>query len=679
MKKIKFLLILSLMIPLIVSCNYNNLNSSNSSGFSSNLDSSVNIEDYPNTSYYLQIDNWDNYEDLKAKLQILNQNHITYLPYNSNWEVNSLADQSLKNFDMVSQVYSYEDTLKTNTYSSSNTAGWQKEHAFCQSLMNHYVSSMEKYLTINDSMKVKSIKIVNSQFQIEHIDSSFTYSSMLGKSYSYQDTKTAVDLYLIENNQLVKKTKISSSYVGETMVLCDVSNIKEITSVGISSFDFSDVNVITKDETIALGEINRLYFNFDGEGSKGGVSSDYHNIFAALGNGNSSRGNKELGTVNNPNIIQEGYKSNQSTFEPSDKDKGKLARAILYMDLMYDDINLLDGNYDINQVLFEGYGIHGNRDTILSWASTYKVDYLEYQHNQVVYSYQNNRNPFVDFPNLVDYLYGDKKNSSGTLTDLIENSSYYQLDMENDETMNIAIEGVKYQYQVGEQYSLFDINSIYEVKKNLSTLKIENRNDVTSSIVDNYTFTTNDIGKKLVTVNYQNFSTSYYIEILAKDNSNECEYQYSFIVDNAANSGIFGSGSEILSSTNPKTIDLGGIEFKFSLEEGKRGTGSKDKGVGFGSSTTPIKTLTIESIEPLTYENMNLVKGIYINSSCAKDGNYTVKIYFDDQEVFVGDYNNFDSQMNEFVFDEVQSGKVKIVFSNVNKTLYLKDIRIDFE
>lgn len=52
---------------------------------------------------------------------------------------------------------------------------------------------------------------------------------------------------------------------------------------------------------------------------------------------------------------------------------------------------------------------HGVRSTLLEWHELDPVDDFERNRNDVIYSYQGNRNPFIDHPELVDYIWGDQQ------------------------------------------------------------------------------------------------------------------------------------------------------------------------------------------------------------------------------------------------------------------------------
>ena len=45
----------------------------------------------------------------------------------------------------------------------------------------------------------------------------------------------------------------------------------------------------------------------------------------------------------------------------------------------------------------------------MKWAKQDPVSEKEINRNEAVYGIQNNRNPFIDYPGLEDYIWGDKK------------------------------------------------------------------------------------------------------------------------------------------------------------------------------------------------------------------------------------------------------------------------------
>ena len=122
------------------------------------------------------------------------------------------------------------------------------------------------------------------------------------------------------------------------------------------------------------------------------------------------------------------HSEDQSTifFEPQDSDKGDIARACFYMVACYNNIS---GNETITQfnpnlTLVDYASSSGEREDssathavgmgilsdLLEWHKLDPVDEYEIHRNNLIYNnYQHNRNPFIDFPEWVDYIWGDEK------------------------------------------------------------------------------------------------------------------------------------------------------------------------------------------------------------------------------------------------------------------------------
>ncbi|MBB5208814.1 endonuclease [Chiayiivirga flava] len=110
---------------------------------------------------------------------------------------------------------------------------------------------------------------------------------------------------------------------------------------------------------------------------------------------------------------------NSSVFQVWHKFKGNVARAMFYMDLRYEGgTNAVTGTSepdlrltsDLSLVVGTGgnasVAYMGKLSTLLLWHQQDPVDTAEQLRNEVVYSYQGNRNPFVDHPEWVACIYG---------------------------------------------------------------------------------------------------------------------------------------------------------------------------------------------------------------------------------------------------------------------------------
>ncbi|MBP5323206.1 MAG: endonuclease [Bacteroidaceae bacterium] len=97
-----------------------------------------------------------------------------------------------------------------------------------------------------------------------------------------------------------------------------------------------------------------------------------------------------------------------TVFEPIDEYKGDIARIYFYMATRYEDeISSWSGN-----VFGSGNGYNNGLKTwtinvLLQWHRNDPVSQKEIDRNNNVFTLQKNRNPFVDFPRLAEYIWGD--------------------------------------------------------------------------------------------------------------------------------------------------------------------------------------------------------------------------------------------------------------------------------
>src|SRR5690606_11529744 len=111
---------------------------------------------------------------------------------------------------------------------------------------------------------------------------------------------------------------------------------------------------------------------------------------------NSSRNNRDYGTDQSQgNNAYNGPANTQGSW------RGDVARALFYMATRYSALSLVNGNppdSTPNQI--------GDLETLLTWNTTDPSDDFEMNRNNVIYSWQQNRNPFIDHPELAAYVYG---------------------------------------------------------------------------------------------------------------------------------------------------------------------------------------------------------------------------------------------------------------------------------
>ena len=138
-----------------------------------------------------------------------------------------------------------------------------------------------------------------------------------------------------------------------------------------------------------------------------GAYSDAHNLKPCDATVNSSRGYKDFdnGGVQHEEATECNYTN--STWEPRDDSKGDVARIIFYMHTRYSGDT---GEPNLNVVDFINTFPNaqmGRLSTLLEWNNQDPVDAFERRRNDVIYGWQNNRNPFVDYPHLANLIWAN--------------------------------------------------------------------------------------------------------------------------------------------------------------------------------------------------------------------------------------------------------------------------------
>ena len=532
--------------------------SSPSADFSSSNSSDFFDErDYYN-GYYSSLVSWNNGEDLKNQLHAIIRNGYQPLSYvksnKQNYDTNIHADHSRTDFEYLNVIYS-----STNAYKADTNKGWQREHAWCASLMCGSTTS--------EAVKQK------------------------------------------------------------------------------------------------------------------GRATDFHNLFAANASGNQSRGNKNYGYANKQAETykadyltdngDDGYSYDSSIFEPANIDKGRLARAIFYMATMYKDEEI----DTVNNITMKGLTIVenpvsyvagnncafaiGGLSTLLEWNKDYVVDYLEMQHNVAVYSdadnpdgvAQGNRNPFVDYPELADYVYGSKKNSPGQLTQVKAAASYRGCAEEG--ISHYALKEAKREFNYGDTLTANDY-SVVSVNKNYSYTPATA--NITNSF-DNHTFTESDAQSPIATITTPTNTISYRISL---DPMGVC------------NSGVLGFTTDGINKKLPNTnqeITIGGVPLYFNFSttfEDVETTGmtinannADGGGITIGSTNRALTQLVV------TTKNSYTVDAVYAKAKAGNaSSNYSLTIKVGNVAVATGTINDSkDMKVFGGALSNTYTGQISFVFT----------------
>ena len=435
-----------------------------------------------------------------------------------------------------------------------------------------------------------------------------------------------------------------------------------------------------------------------------GRATDFHNLFASFTSGNTSRGNKNFGMADKTDPTYQskldsngdGYSFDSVNFEPSDKDKGRLSRALFYMATMYNEVE-----YDpYNNVTMQPLQIVeenvpyvagdecafaiGNLSTLLSWTD-YPVDELEYQHNESVYSYvpsvhevnveenhaQGNRNPYVDFPGLVDYAFGSKKDEAGSLDDVV--SSYEFLDKKEEGVERYAISQAKRKYAVGDVFAQEDIQ-VVSIGYDGSKAPFEGFTVDGKAFGDAF----ESVGNLDITIQTPINDISYSLEVISEDPLALAQYQHKVTAKSEGND-FYGIAS---SNDTENRVTLSGVEWDVYWKSGSVQSNSQYFGCKFGTNTAPVQTLRFTSATAFSYQSLDQIKGIYLSGATASGSSYNVKMWIGDEQIYSGKLNYIDQSTKDECYGKTspaKQGKVKIEITNITKAVYVDTIAVILE
>ena len=226
----------------------------------------------------------------------------------------------------------------------------------------------------------------------------------------------------------------------------------------------------------------------------------------------------KLGTCTYP-----GYSG--TVFEPDDEYKGDLARTYFYMVTCYkDELPNWPGSPQLNYA--------GNRykafstwtiNMLMEWTRLDPVSEKEIKRNEAVYEIQNNRNPFIDHPELAEYIWGNMQgkcwNGSGedipaAITTPINGSTVdmgtINVSEQKEITINVKGEGLTQGISL-----VMEDNEFFYVNQNAFTASEVNNG--TSLVIG---FASDDAGvySDQITLSSEEVSTTFTVTITVTEN-----------------------------------------------------------------------------------------------------------------------------------------------------------------
>lgn len=155
--------------------------------------------------------------------------------------------------------------------------------------------------------------------------------------------------------------------------------------------------------------------------------SDAFHLYPTDGRVNGQRGNHPFGETAFGTTLTNGKGRlgastfagySQTVFEPVDEYKGDFARTYFYFATRYENIMVSGINgASFNNTTYPSFS-NWSREMFLKWHRNDPVSQKEITRNNVIFGFQQNRNPFIDHPEMVEHVWGQLVNSPWILASI---------------------------------------------------------------------------------------------------------------------------------------------------------------------------------------------------------------------------------------------------------------------
>ena len=406
-----------------------------------------------------------------------------------------------------------------------------------------------------------------------------------GTYYSAADGKKGAALKTAMCGIIYDRTEKSYDYLWTAFRTTDAKANGKVWDMYSDQVEFSfDTNRDT-----GSGNAEGQYYNREHSwpqswfGSNAPMYTDLHHIYPTDKFVNGKRSNYPFGETDGNT-----YKSHNSfsklgactysgytgtVFEPADEYKGDFARTYFYMVTCYEE-KLHDWytNYSSTDVVrvidgstypsFQTWQLN----MLLAWAAADPVSDKEVARNNAVYGIQGNRNPFIDYPGLEQYIWGSKTDVAFSYDNYDGSGSGSGSGSSTGETQTITI------------------NS--------------------SDIPDGYTATTGTSGNLSKTIASTNDLTIVYSGINTKSSATAADHSYGYAM-------FLKNYGYIYNSTAPEGYYPSKVTVTYSSSTGTSGKA----GINYGSSA-------------LTTRNSSVTGSVTQNGTCELTNSDNTKLYW---------------------------------------------------
>ena len=277
-------------------------------------------------------------------------------------------------------------------------------------------SAQSVTFTIGGTSGNRRIQIVKVTYSdgVDPIDPTAAY-------YQNADGKMGAELKTAMSGIIYNRTEKSYDYLWTAFQTTDVRSDGKIWDMYSNITNYTPVTSGSNYSWEGVGYNREHSFPQSWFGSTAPMYTDLHHIYPTDGYVNVMRSNYPFGETNGEyytsannfsklgKCTYPGYTG--KVFEPADEYKGDFARTYFYVVTCYEE--QLPGwysSYSESRATLDGSTYPGLQswqlNMLMQWAKDDPVSEKETNRNNAVYAIQNNRNPFIDYPGLEEYVWG---------------------------------------------------------------------------------------------------------------------------------------------------------------------------------------------------------------------------------------------------------------------------------
>ena len=277
-------------------------------------------------------------------------------------------------------------TIKTVVQAFNLNLLWSSSH-------EHILSSSGMVTTPQEETVVTLSYIASLESEVIFMGSiEVTVTAGFNVSGYYQDASGKQgETLLIELTRIISRNYKGISYTATNRIL-EVADKHPSGQGYLGIYDHVSITSYNKEHVWPQSSFN--------EASP--YKSDMHHLRISNSTTNSTRSNYYFNLPTSPTSK---WQVGSSRFFPGDLDKGDVARMLMYMAVRYRNDNFRLIVAESGRTSNAPSRTMGNLAVLYQWHLEDPVDDFERNRNQVIFETQNNRNPFIDHPELFEAIW----------------------------------------------------------------------------------------------------------------------------------------------------------------------------------------------------------------------------------------------------------------------------------